>query len=410
MSATAGRSPAPGLILALLTAVYALSYLDRQMIGLVLDPLKAALRANDAQMGLLAGPSFAIFYGGLGLPLAALAGRIGVRRVIGGSLGLFAAATCACAGVGGYGSLLALRMAVGVGEAGTTPASHALIADLYPPSKRPRALAVWTLGAQLGVLAGFLLAAVVVARFGWRGAFLVAGLPGALLAPVLWRRLPDLRPAGPRRGVLADARRLWAIPAYRGMVAGLACVLFALNAEIAWISPFLHRGFGLPASRAAVIVGLSVGGLGAATTLAAGWLGARAAARGRRARLGCVVIFVVLSGLLWTASLMQTHIEALLCVLPLALATGAAFQGPFYALLQDVVPEEARITAVAMALLVGNVVGAGCGPLAAGATADLLRNAGGAQALATALQICNLANLPALAAFALAARTLRARR
>jgi hypothetical protein len=179
-------SPRRGYTLAVLLAIYACNFMDRQIFAILKPAIKQELGFSDTQLGLLSGLAFTLFFATLGIPLGLWADRGRRTSLVAAALFLFSGMTAVCSLARGFGSRLLARIGVGVGEAGTSPASHAMIADLYPPEERSRAMAVFALGPHLGLLLGLLLGGLVSHRYGWRVAFLAAGLPGLVLAALTY--------------------------------------------------------------------------------------------------------------------------------------------------------------------------------------------------------------------------------
>jgi hypothetical protein len=131
--------------------------MDRQILAILKPAIKQELLLSDTQLGLLSGLAFTVFFATLGIPLGLVADRTRRTSLVAVALFLFSGMTVLCGLARGFGSLLLARIGVGVGEAGTSPASHAMIADLYPPEERSGAMAVFALGPHLGLLLGLLL-------------------------------------------------------------------------------------------------------------------------------------------------------------------------------------------------------------------------------------------------------------
>ena len=172
-------------VLAVLILVYMLNFLDRQIIGILAAPLKAEFGLSDTQFGLLGGIAFASVYSTLAIPLAALADRTSRVWIMTGALAVWSSFTALCGVAGSFGQLFLFRMGVGVGEAGGVAPAYSLISDYFPPNQRARALAGFAFGIPLGTAAGTLVGGLVAASYGWRTAFIVVGLLGLLVAPLL---------------------------------------------------------------------------------------------------------------------------------------------------------------------------------------------------------------------------------
>jgi MFS family permease len=188
-------------VLAVLVLVYTLNFLDRQIIGILAAPLKAHFELSDAQFGLLGGIAFASVYSTLAIPLAWLADRFSRVWIMTGALAVWSGFTALCGLAGSFTQLFLCRMGVGVGEAGGVAPAYSLIADYFPQSQRARALAVFAFGIPIGTAAGTLVGGLLAARWGWQTAFIVVGLLGLLLAPLLRLTIRD-----PQRGGTDAAR------------------------------------------------------------------------------------------------------------------------------------------------------------------------------------------------------------
>ena len=174
------------LTLLLLTLAYFFSYMDRQILAILNEDIIRDLHLSDAQMGMLGGLAFAIFYAGLGIPVAWLADRSNRVRIIAIALAMWSGFTAAGGLAMNFWQLLAARIGVGIGEAGSSPPSHSIIADLYPPEKRASAMAIYSLGVGLGAAFGTIIGGTVATFYGWRVAMYVIGLPGLVLALIIW--------------------------------------------------------------------------------------------------------------------------------------------------------------------------------------------------------------------------------
>lgn len=197
-AATDARQPGGGYrfyVLAVLILIYMLNFLDRQIIGILAAPLKAEFGLSDSQFGLLGGIAFASVYSTLAIPLAWLADRYSRVWIMTGALAVWSGFTALCGMAGSFTQLFLCRMGVGIGEAGGVAPAYSLLADYFPPNQRARALAGFAFGIPLGTAAGTLVGGLLAATWGWRTAFIVVGLLGVLLAPLLRLTVRD-----PKRG------------------------------------------------------------------------------------------------------------------------------------------------------------------------------------------------------------------
>lgn len=182
-------------VLAILIFVYMLNFLDRQIIGILAAPLKEEFGMSDSQFGLLGGIAFASVYSTLAIPLAWVADRFSRVWIMTGALAVWSGFTALCGMATSFTQLFLFRMGVGVGEAGGVAPAYSLVADYFPPHQRARALAGFAFGIPLGTAAGTLVGGLLAASYGWRTAFIVVGLLGVILAPLLGLTVKD-----PRRG------------------------------------------------------------------------------------------------------------------------------------------------------------------------------------------------------------------
>ena len=178
-------------VLGLLTVVYIVNFVDRQVLSILLESIKLDLGLSDTQLGLLSGTAFGLFYATLGIPIARLADIFSRKLVIVVSLALWSAMTALCGSASGFAMLLLYRVGVGVGEAGGSPPSHAVISDLFAPENRGAALGIFSLGVPVGILVGLLAGGWLDESLGWRTAFVVVGLPGLVLSVIVGRTLRE---------------------------------------------------------------------------------------------------------------------------------------------------------------------------------------------------------------------------
>ena len=184
MASKARGASSPRVVLAVLILAYTFNFLDRQILGILAGPIKAELGLSDSQLGLMGGLAFALFYTGLGVPIAALADRWSRTWIMTGALTLWSAFTALCGFATGFWQLFLCRMGVGVGEAGGVAPAYSLISDYFPKEQRARALAAYSFGIPIGSALGILFGGLIAHAIDWRAAFIVVGLAGVALAPV----------------------------------------------------------------------------------------------------------------------------------------------------------------------------------------------------------------------------------
>lgn len=406
-------------VLALLTLTYALSIVDRFLLGILLPQIKEELALNDSLLGLLSGIAFALFYATLGIPLARIADRYGRKYVISASLALFSVMTAVCGAAVNFLTLFLARVGVGIGEAGTTPASMSIISDLFRKEQRSLAMAIFSVGANVGILVGFIVGGYVAVHYGWRNAFLIMGAPGVIVALLIAATLREPRrgqadglpepDASSRPSLWASMRTLLKQPSYRNLVLGLSMMLFVATGVVAWLPSFLNRSHGLAADEVGRMLGLAIGLAGPIGTIVLGGIIAdRLSARDLRwgawlvgigALLLCPAYLLVVGAPTGSLAIAAYFVPALF---------GVFYQGPTAALSQAVSPLSMRATSGALLLLIGNIIGLGLGPLAIGVLSDLLEPTYGADSLRYALLLAPLAAVVGAVFYFRAARTLAA--
>jgi MFS family permease len=375
-----------------LLVLFALSFLDRQIINILAEAIKADLNLADWQIGLMSGLAFAALYTVAGLPIARLADRAHRPRIIGVAVVLWSLFTASCGFVGSFVQLLAARVGVGIGEAGLTPPATSLIMDYAPPEKRASTLAQYHMGVPLGSLLGLALGGLLFDWVGWRHAFLVVGAPGVLMGVAAMLILREPRSKG--GAVLAAQDRgpgyvdtFWAlagIRSYRLFVLATAFQAFVSYGQAPFIAPFFFRLHGAQLADMAASVGLQRAGfLGLALGLAHGiagllgvWLGGQLAdriARGDVRHYGTVPsVAALLTIPTFIIAILTRDAGFSLLLLAVPSLFNAMWFGPVHTTQQSVVPKEMRATATAVLLLILNLIGLGLGPLAVGLLSDWL--------------------------------------
>ncbi len=192
-------APVRTYAMSLLLGIYTINFLDRQVVNILAEPIKQDLGLADWQLGLMSGLAFALFYTVLGIPIARIAERGNRPLIIGIAVAVWSGFTALCGLAQNFVQLILFRIGVGVGEAGCTPPAHSLISDYVPKEQRSTALAFYSMGTPIGGLMGLILGGLVADAYGWRIAFLVAGVPGILFALLAIFTLPEPRKELARR-------------------------------------------------------------------------------------------------------------------------------------------------------------------------------------------------------------------
>jgi predicted MFS family arabinose efflux permease len=407
------RADAPqrsaSLVLALLLIAYIFNFLDRQILGILAQPIKADLQLSDTEFGAVGGLAFALLYSALGVPLAFLADKTSRSAVVAGSLAVWSGFTALCGTAAGFGQLFLYRLGVGVGEAGGVAPSYALIADYFPAERRARALAIFSLGIPIGLAAGTLIGAYVAHAVNWRAAFIVMGLAGILLAPVLWfvvrdrpkRTASAQAPLGSVFPMLARKPAFWLL-AFASSASSLCGYGLAL-----WTPSVLMRSFGLDLLTTGNFLAslLLIGGC--AGVIGGGWLADRLGAGDRAwyARLPAIAWIVSVPA--WGFGLMAPNLWLAWPLLLIGNAVNILWLGPVTTAVQHLVPRPMRSTASASFLLINNLIGLGVGPLLMGRLSDALKSTYGVDALRNAAVACLAFYLLAALLMFLSVRSLR---
>lgn len=406
----------PRYVLGMLVLAYVLNFVDRNLLSVLVEPIKADLGISDMQMGLMGGFSFALLYCLAGIPIARWADQGNRRSIIASGIAAWSIMTMVCGMARSYPQLLLARVGVGIGEAACSPPSHSLIADYFPPEKRATALAIYSMGVPIGVMIGFLCGGWIEYYFDWRTAFIAVGAPGILVAIILRFTVAEpirgrFEKANHRSGrlsLMAVIKELAGMKSFVYLQLGNAFFAFSGYGLAFWVIPFFIRSHAMPLHEAAsylAILGLLSGVTGA-------YSGGRLTDKLTRKNaswyfwLPAAVLAVATVGALFMLS-SATAAVALTWYFFHHLFN-AAYSGPTYAAIQTMVKVEMRSQAVAIHLFISNLIGLGLGPLVVGGLSDYWLSEGVAagSALEQALFVIVLFNVIAIVALLLGARTL----
>jgi len=391
MNPASKRQSSASLVLTLLLLAYILNFLDRQMLGILAQPIKADLHLSDTQFGAIGGVAFALLYSALGIPLAYLADKTSRSAVVAGSLAVWSGFTALCGIAGGFGQLFLYRVGVGVGEAGGVAPAVALISDYFPPERRARAMAIYYLGVPIGLAGGTFIGAFIAHAVSWRAAFLVMGIAGLVLAPVLRLLVRDpvrtsgsgeRAPIGQVFPILARKPAFWLLSfaASASSVCGYGLAL--------WTPSVMMRSFGLDLlSTGKFLASLLLVG-GCVGVFAGGWLADRLGGRDRGWYAKLPAIAWLLSIPAWGFGLFAPNLWVAWPLLLAGNAVNILWLSPVTTAVQHLVPRAMRSTAAASFLLINNLIGLGVGPWLMGRISDALKGTYGADALRDAAAGC----------------------
>jgi predicted MFS family arabinose efflux permease len=375
-------------VLIVMSVVYAVNIAARYVVTTVFEPIRLELALTDSGAAFLTGPPLALFYVVCGIPIAWFADRSNRRNIVAVSLVVWSGFTACCGLALNYWQFLASRIGAGVGEAGATPPSIALVSDCFPAERRAMALSVFALGAPVGAWLAADVAGAAAQAYGWRGAFFALGVPGVLLGLLVFATIRE--PGRGRLDVIAAAGKasaaeslafLWRQRAAFHVIMGAGvCSLWGWGL-VWWTPTFLLRTYGLNVAEAGAITGHIhlVGGI--ASSLVAAWLMSRPLMLDPRRMLWALALVVGCSTIpsmvaYWTHSLALAQVMFWSFIPAIYF-----FIGPCMALVANLAPSNMRATFTAWSVLVGNVFNLIVAPQAVGMLSDWFAGPHGADAV-----------------------------
>ena len=387
------RSSNRWYLLFILTLVYAFNHVDRQVMVILQEPIKLEFGLSDTQLGLLTGFLFAAFYATLGVPFAAWADRGNRRNIIAFALTLWSAMTAMSGFAQNFWQLALARMGVGIGEAGGTPPATSMISDRFPANQRAFALGIYTTGISLGILVGFMLGGLIAERYGWRIGFFVAGVPGILLALILWFTVKE-----PKRGEadqLVDTGEAPSLSytlsffitqkAMVFMLLGGVFVCVSANAFLAGVPLYFIRVHGVELGELGIALGLLVGGVGGVGAIVIGRLCDHLSAKDLRWR-PWIIALTTLVALPFAAAFLLVETKTMAYALyAIPSFFGLIYASISYAAMQELVPPRMRSMSSAVMLLCLTLIGIGLGPVLVGILSDAFSAELGQRSIARAL-------------------------
>ncbi len=409
------RSPTyRAYVMFILVVVYTFNFIDRQIVGILAVPIKADLGLSDTQLGLMGGLAFALFYTGLGIPVAMLADRWKRTWIMTAALTIWSAMTAVCGLAQNFWQLFLARLGVGVGEAGGVAPAYSLISDYFPSHQRARALSVYSFGIPIGSALGILFGGYIASKIDWRFAFFAVGLAGIVVAPIF-----KLTVAEPERGQYDVHEAGMPAPTLRTIVNKLmhkpSFWIISLGASSSsmmgyglffWLPSFFVRSFGLELLEASVFYGgiLLIGGI------AGTWLGGAMADRFGAGRRGMYVTIPAIAFLatvpFYILAILSPNLTLTFFAMLIPTGLGLAWLGPVLSAIQHVVPPTMRATASAIFLFINNLIGLGLGTVTLGIISDNLEARYGDDSLRYAILAGTTFYLIAATLFLLSAKRL----
>lgn len=397
----------------LLFLVSVLNYLDRYMFSMLVPSIKAELGFSDTEIGFINGLAFSIFFAFSGIPIARAADRLSRRKVIAISLAIWSAATAVCGVCRTFIELAVARAVIGVGEAGATPTSHAIIADLYPPKERGLPLSIYVIGSPVGLFIGLAAGGWIAETYGWRAALYIFGIPGLALAAAIWAWLPDPprgfsephQTAPPPRPLVHDLKYLMSRPSFVCTALGAGFHALAWFGVMTWMPSFFVRMRGMTLTEVGLSLAVAIGLAQIVGNYLSGVLSNRVG-RGEPRRYFWICAASMLAPL-------PFHILALLLSSPgpalvalfVSFLMGMLMTGSEWSIVQGVAGPTRRAIAMAIVLFMINICG-GMSALLVGILSDWFTPDHGAGALGRALLVTPiLFSLLAAASFAWGTRS-----
>lgn len=377
-------------VLFILVVVNTINFVDRMAIGVLMPGIQKEFGLSNTSAGAVMGIAFTAFYATLGLPIARLLDRRRRNSLLALVLAIWSGMTALCGAAVNFAMLFLFRVGVGIGEAGAGPASHSLIGDYFRKIQRPAAIGFFSLGVPLGNFLGIYLGGLLVVDLGWRLTFVALGVPGLLLALIVWLTVRE-----PARGgmddpgdlavlrvkddipLLESVKQLWASPTFRIMsYSGALSALCGYGMNM-WMPSFLERVHQLQPADYRLLLGAALGVGGGLGAMLGGIITAKAAVRDPRAFLTLPALTMILFAGALLIAVWTSHLPGVYLAVFVAAFTQFYLMGPFFAVVQRLAPLRGRAVATAFFFFILSLWGIGLGPLYVGRINDMLSNAFG---------------------------------
>ncbi len=374
-------------VLGVLTAVQTSHGIDRAIIGLVLEPLGRDFELSDGQLGVLAGFAYGIFFALAAIPFGVAVDRFNRRNIMAAALTVWSAATAFCGLASGFWSLFVGRSMVGIAEAAGSPTGISILSDYFDKDRRATAIGIWYLSSGIGLAIAFIVGGAIVQTYGWRWAFMAAGIPGLVLMPVLLlavrepvrggldEKLPASgQPIAAEAGLRARIGELLSRPGLAHCILAIVLIATGIYGMSTWLTTFLIRVHGFEISDAGMLIAIAYGVLGSVGGLAAGWAVDMLNRRkggfrpDRTALFGAIIPFAsALTGL------GTVYFQDVTLVIVSMLTCGffsASYNGPIYSVIAHQAGPKLRGLAVSLVQLGANLIGVGAGAYLIGAISE----------------------------------------
>ena len=388
-------------VLIILTIVSMVNIMDRLIMSILLEDIKAEFTLTDTQLGVLAGLAFALFYALMSIPIARWADVSNRKNILAAALIIWSGMTALCGAATGFVSLFLARLGVGIGEAGGSPPSYSLIADYFKPSERARAMGVYVTGAVLGTGGGLIVGGLLGEWLGWRMTFFVLGVPGILLGILLYFTVKEPPRGRYDSGNEAAKQAMDLGPTLKSLAGNKLYVRVSISfamltmvgyAMALWLAPIMLRNFDVSLGKVGLYLGTTYILGGIPGPLIGGYLTDYMVKLDARWRAWIPAIFILFSVSTFWFCLSADSLSEFLGFFALAYAFFMIPQGASMSMLQSSVSSGERALGVSFALLITTMVGMALGPLLIGVLSDALATSYGAKSLNYALMaVCGTA-------------------
>lgn len=401
-----------------LLTINILNYTDRYILSAVLPKIQVDLHLDNTQLGLLAS-SFLLIYAIATLPLGVWADRSIRKNIVAVCVGIWSVATTMAGFAQNFVQLFAMRSVLGIGEAGYAPAALSLIGDYFPKELRGRVLSIWSIGNLIGTALGLIIGGIVADRFGWRWAFYIVGIPGLIVALLIWRSVEPARgtydeseaPTAVHGSIGKDfvvvVRKLFTIPTFWILLAAFIFSFFTIGSASTWIPTYFVRAFHLSVAQAGTLSGAVLAGGSLVGTLLGGWLADILQRRMAEGRMLISTISFLLGAPITLVALLMHSLIPFIVVFLLAIIVLSLCLGPLNAVIQDIIAPEMRATTIGIVLLLAHLLGDASSPVLVGAIADNSSGGLGFALLVTAPPCLLIAGLICLIGLRTVARDMR---
>ncbi len=411
-------------MLGILTLVYMLNFVDRQILSVLQEPIRAEFDLNDTQLGLLQGITFALFYVTVGIPIARWADVGNRRNIVALAVGTWSVMTSLTGFAQNFVQLLLIRVGVGVGESGGSPPAHSMISDLFKPSERARALAIYSTGITFGIFLAYVFGGWVSDNYGWRIVFIVLGVPGVIVAFVVRYTFIE-----PQRGlhdsttdeqgtasvkplpVIDVVHYLASRKSFLHLSMGSALHAFVGYGIAAFLVSFYVRSYQIPhdnISQITLPIGFIIGIAGLIGNFGGGYLADRLGLKDKRWYLWVPAVSTLVAIPFAFAAFMVNNLHLSMALYGIPLMLGTMYLGPIIATAHSLVSPGMRALTSAILFFILNLIGLGLGPTLLGLCSDLLKPEFGADSLRYAMMIAFLGYGWSAAHYFMGAKYLRA--